>query len=358
LCDRGQGQPVCVEHGSSIPVIVPLRGRRRCLSDGAMPDYTILLIDYDPRSIERTTGLLVGAGYRVEVAKNGIDGLEAFKRLSPGLVLVEAMLPKKHGFEVCQEIKQSSDGANVPVVIFTAVYRGRKYRSQAFHLYKCDEYLEKPVPDAKLLEAIGKLLPIESKPKSAPPKPATPPPAPTPEKAPAVAAKKAPEEPAKPPMAPAVAAKKAPEAPAKPPMAPAVAAKKAPEAPAKPPMAPAVATKTAPAPPLSPPKTPEPVKAPAVAAKTAPEAPAKPPRAPEPKEVPAVAAAKAPEAAPTAEAKTPPAPPRAEPAKPAKPRPRRPRRDEPIAQFTEDDIMSTLDAIMPDEPAPDKTAAN
>ena len=235
-----------------------------------MPDYTILLIDYDPRSIERTSGLLVGAGYSVEVAKNGIEGLAAFKRLDPGLVLVEAMLPKKHGFEVCQEIKQSPEGADVPVVIFTAVYKGRKYRSQAFHLYKCDEYLEKPVPDDRLLEAIGKLLPIESKPESEPVRAAV-----------------------------ASAASTV------------------------------VAEATVP---------PEPLKAPEPA----------PPAA---------------ESAPSPEAEAPSVPPRPEPAvaKPpstAAPRPKRPRRDEPIAQFTEDDIMSTLDAIMPDEPAPGKTAAN
>jgi len=124
-----------------------------------MPDYTILLIDYDPKSIERMRGPLVGAGYRVEVAKNGLAGLETFRATRPSLVLVEAMLPKKHGFEVCQEIKLSESGRSVPVIIVTAVYRGRKYRSQAFHLYKCDEYLEKPFSDEKLVEVVGRFLP-------------------------------------------------------------------------------------------------------------------------------------------------------------------------------------------------------
>jgi CheY-like chemotaxis protein len=244
-----------------------------------MPDYTILLIDYDPRSITRTSGLLVEAGYRVEVAKNGIEGLAAFKRLSPGLVLVEAMLPKKHGFEVCQEIKQSAEGANVPVVIFTAVYRGRKYRSQAFHLYKCDEYLEKPVPDDKLLEAIGRLLPIEARPEAAQ--------AAQPATASAVAATR---EPSDPPSTPAAEA----TTPAETETAAAIAAAQPERAEVEDPG---------------------------------------PSPAPTPTE---------PEAAPA----------------PAAPRPRRPRRDEPIAQFTEDDIRSTLDAIMPDESAPNKTAAN
>lgn len=123
-----------------------------------MSDYTILLIDYDPRSIEHIRGLLSAAGHRVEVAKNGIAGLESFREHEPSLVLVEAMLPKKHGFEVCQEIKASPAGKSVPVILITAVYRGRKYRSQAFHIYKCDEYLEKPIADDKLVEVVNGFL--------------------------------------------------------------------------------------------------------------------------------------------------------------------------------------------------------
>lgn len=123
-----------------------------------MSDYTILLIDYDPRSIEHIRGLLSSAGHRVEVAKNGLAGLESFRDHKPSLVLVEAMLPKKHGFEVCQEIKASPEGKSIPVIIITAVYRGRKYRSQAFHIYKCDEYLEKPIEDDRLLEVVDGFL--------------------------------------------------------------------------------------------------------------------------------------------------------------------------------------------------------
>jgi DNA-binding response OmpR family regulator len=136
-----------------------------------MPDYTILLIDYDPKSIGKMRRSLTESGYRFELAKNGVEGIDQFKRLKPSMVLVEAMLPKKHGFEVCSEIKNSEQGADVPVVIITAVYRGRKYRSQAFHMYKCDEYLEKPLSDEKLLETVRRFLPGAPT-AAAPPEPA------------------------------------------------------------------------------------------------------------------------------------------------------------------------------------------
>jgi DNA-binding response OmpR family regulator len=123
-----------------------------------MPDYTILLIDYEPRSLERTRRPLATAGYRVEIARDGLAGMEAFERIKPDLVLVEAMIPKKHGFEVCQDLKKTPQGKRTPILITTAVYKGRKYRSQALHLYGCDEYIEKPLPDEQLVSVCARFL--------------------------------------------------------------------------------------------------------------------------------------------------------------------------------------------------------
>ena len=123
-----------------------------------MSNQTILLIDYDPASISRTATPLTKAGYQVEVAKDGLSGLAAFERLKPSLVLVEAMLPRKHGFEVCQEIKAKPDGKSTPVLITTAVCRGRKYRMDALQIYGCDEYIEKPITDDELLSMVARFV--------------------------------------------------------------------------------------------------------------------------------------------------------------------------------------------------------
>jgi TonB family protein len=123
-----------------------------------MANYTILLIDYEPRSIERFRDPLTAAGYTVEIATDGVSGIEAFHRLSPDMVLVEAMIPKKHGFEVCQELKRTPHGRQTPVIITTGVYKGRKYRTQALHIYGCDEYIEKPIAAEQLLALVGKFF--------------------------------------------------------------------------------------------------------------------------------------------------------------------------------------------------------
>ena len=124
----------------------------------AMANHTILIIDYEPRNVEAASHPLEKAGYKVATAADGVAGMKAFESLNPSLVLIEAMLPKKHGFEVCQEIKKTTHGKRTPVVITTAVYRGRKYRTQALHIYGADEYLEKPFTGDQILEVCFRFL--------------------------------------------------------------------------------------------------------------------------------------------------------------------------------------------------------
>ncbi len=123
-----------------------------------MSNYKILVIDYEPRGIKQLRDPLVRAGHEVTVAQDGVAGIEAFNEVLPDLTLIEAMLPKRHGFEVCQVLKQTTHGESTPVVIVTSVYKGRRYRTQAIHNYKCDEYLEKPIAEEKLLEVVDRLL--------------------------------------------------------------------------------------------------------------------------------------------------------------------------------------------------------
>jgi CheY-like chemotaxis protein len=138
-----------------------------------MAQYTILLVDYEPRSVEQLREPLEQAGYQVAVANDGVAGAALFLSLKPDLLLIEAMLPKKHGFELCKELKRTPRGKQTPIVIITGVYKGRKYRTQALHEYGCDAYIEKPITAEKLVETIGQLLPKRVS--ARPPAPAPPP---------------------------------------------------------------------------------------------------------------------------------------------------------------------------------------
>ena len=122
------------------------------------PGTKILIIDYEPRGIKQLSEPLEQAGYEILVAKDGVSGAQTFEMEKPALVLIEAMLPKRHGFEVCQEMKLTEHGRDTPIVIVTSVYKGRKYRTQAIHQHGADEYLEKPVASELLLSTIERLL--------------------------------------------------------------------------------------------------------------------------------------------------------------------------------------------------------
>ena len=123
-----------------------------------MTNPTVLVVDFDPCATERVRHALNAAGYRVEVAGDGLSGIETFHRVKPDLVLIEALLPKKSGFEVCQELKTTPLGQRTPILIVTAFYKGNKYRMQGLHIYGCDEYVERPIAHAQLIATCERFL--------------------------------------------------------------------------------------------------------------------------------------------------------------------------------------------------------
>lgn len=123
-----------------------------------MPGKRILLVDYDPRSLTHTREVLEGAGFDVSTCGDGLTAIDQFKSLAPDLVLLSAMLPKMHGFEVCSNIRKLPGGDKTPVVIITDVYKGKRYRVDAINKYGATEYIEKPIEDSNLVTILQGLV--------------------------------------------------------------------------------------------------------------------------------------------------------------------------------------------------------
>jgi len=123
-----------------------------------MSGKKILLVDYDPRSLTHTREVLEGAGFNVSTCGDGLSALDQFKSAIPDLVLLSAMLPKMHGFEVCSNIRKLPGGDKTPVVIITDVYKGKRYRIDAINKYGATEYIEKPIEDTNLLTILTGLV--------------------------------------------------------------------------------------------------------------------------------------------------------------------------------------------------------
>jgi DNA-binding response OmpR family regulator len=115
-----------------------------------MAGKKILLVDYDAKSIESLSKLFETHKIQVLTAADGVEAYEKFKADEPDLVILEAMLPRMHGFDLAQKITHDASG-RVPVIIVTAVYKGQQYRNEALRTFGVSDYFEKPYDQDKLL---------------------------------------------------------------------------------------------------------------------------------------------------------------------------------------------------------------
>ncbi|MGZ7066319.1 MAG: response regulator, partial [Candidatus Aminicenantales bacterium] len=119
----------------------------------------ILVIDYDQASLAALRKTLIQEGFEVTVAGDGQAGWEKFQSEKPDLVLMEAMLSKIHGFELCDRITKDPV-RKVPVFIMTGVYKDRVYRTEALRTYGASEYFEKPLDMLKFIASIHAVLTV------------------------------------------------------------------------------------------------------------------------------------------------------------------------------------------------------
>ncbi len=112
-----------------------------------MLDTEILVIDDDLNICELLKTVLESEGYEVKTAGDGVEGLNYFKLYEPDLVLLDLMLPKKDGFQVCREIREISQK---PIIMISA--KGEVFDKVLGLELGADDYIVKPF-DVKELSA-------------------------------------------------------------------------------------------------------------------------------------------------------------------------------------------------------------
>ncbi|NOZ87804.1 MAG: response regulator [Deltaproteobacteria bacterium] len=118
----------------------------------------ILIVDDDPDILEMMSKYIEHKGFKVEKAENGTKALAKIRNNKPGLLILDAMLPGIHGFEICRKIKDSKRYSSVPVIMISAVYKGWRYSEDVRQTYGADDYLEKPFPLEKLYGKLKQFL--------------------------------------------------------------------------------------------------------------------------------------------------------------------------------------------------------
>jgi CheY-like chemotaxis protein len=118
----------------------------------------VLVVDDEPAIRLLVQRALEYRGFAVDTARDGIEALEKVRQWRPDLVLLDAMLPKLHGFEVARRLRSDPATRAVPIVIMTAVYRGWRFAQDARESYGAQDYIEKPFRVDDLLRRVDAVL--------------------------------------------------------------------------------------------------------------------------------------------------------------------------------------------------------
>jgi CheY-like chemotaxis protein len=127
---------------------------------------TILVVDDEPDIRGMIERLLKGKGYRVVTADNGRAALARVKEHAPDLILLDAMLPEVHGFDIARRIKASKRYAHIPIIMVSAVYRGWRFAADLRESCGVEHYIEKPFKIADVLRAVEESFDAEVEPSS------------------------------------------------------------------------------------------------------------------------------------------------------------------------------------------------
>jgi len=117
----------------------------------------VLVVDDDPDLVEAVSMKLESENFQVAKAYDGIQAWEKIKEEKPALIVLDVMMPKKNGYEVCDEIKKDPDYKDITVVLLTAVgsaVTSTSYTHRGGRTTLADEYIPKPIDLDKLMEIV------------------------------------------------------------------------------------------------------------------------------------------------------------------------------------------------------------
>lgn len=120
----------------------------------------VLIVDDEPVNQELLEAFLIGCDYDLDFAADGAEALEKVKSFEPDLILLDVMMPKTSGFEVCEQIKGNPETAGIMVLMVTAL--GELGDVERAVKVGCDDYLSKPVNKAELLKRVENMLKLRA----------------------------------------------------------------------------------------------------------------------------------------------------------------------------------------------------
>jgi DNA-binding response OmpR family regulator len=116
----------------------------------------ILIADDEPNILISLEFLMKREGYTVHLARDGQEAIDVLRRERPRLVLLDVMMPRKTGFEVCQEVRQDEAIKDTLILMLTA--KGRETDVVKGLALGANAYMTKPFSTRELVQKVQELL--------------------------------------------------------------------------------------------------------------------------------------------------------------------------------------------------------
>ncbi len=121
----------------------------------------ILVVDDEPDFCSIVQGQLEKEGFDVELAYNGVEGMEKVQANPPDAIVLDVMMPEKDGYEMCKELKADSNLCGIPVLLLTAVashVTSTRYSHADGMSTEADDYIAKPASAEAISQSIRQML--------------------------------------------------------------------------------------------------------------------------------------------------------------------------------------------------------
>lgn len=117
--------------------------------------HKVLIVDDEPNIVTSLEFIMRRSGFETAVARDGQEALDEVERFRPDLVLLDTMMPRRDGYEVCQTLRASGWG-DLKIVMLTA--KGRDTEVAKGLAVGADSYVKKPFSTRELVEHVTALL--------------------------------------------------------------------------------------------------------------------------------------------------------------------------------------------------------
>jgi len=116
----------------------------------------VLIVDDELSIVTALEFLLQKSGYEVTAAQNGDEALKCVESFAPDLVLLDVMMPRISGYEVCRRMRERADWKHIKIIMLSA--KGREAEVSKGVSLGADLYVTKPFSNNELVGKIGELL--------------------------------------------------------------------------------------------------------------------------------------------------------------------------------------------------------